>query len=133
VRARGPVGGEPQDPRAEGGQRPSVGRDLELIEFVQVADQLRVGPLIPLRGLGMPDAQAEQEPARVPSRDPVIGGGHGGGVVLPHVDDPGGHRDVVRRGQQVLDAAQVAVGGAADPDRAVAKRLRLGHQVRGEP
>ena len=43
---------------------------------------------------------------------------------------PPGDLAVVER---LLDTTEVAVGGPAHPDRPVAKRLYLSHQVRGEP
>ena len=60
MRARGAVRDEPQDLRAERGQDPALGRDLEVIELVQVADELGVRLLVLLGGFGMPDAETEQ-------------------------------------------------------------------------
>jgi hypothetical protein len=74
----------------------------------------------------MPDAQAEQETARVPGREPVVGRADGRGVVLPYVEDPGRDGDVVRRVENALDVAQVAVRGTARPDGPVTQRFHLG-------
>ena len=132
-RPGGALGGQPQDPGAEGGQRPARGRDLELVELVQVADELVVRPLVLLGGFRMPDPEAEQEAIQVPGGNPVVGGGHRRGVVLPHVDDAGAHHDALRRVQQLVDDAEVSVRRPAQPDGAVAQRLHLGHYLRGEP
>ena len=132
MRARGPLRREPQDPGPERRQDPALGRDLELIELVQVADELGVGPLVLPGGFGIPDAEAEQEPVRVPGGDPVVGRAHGRRVVLPHVDDPGGYDDVLGGVQQLLDDAQIARRGAAHPDGPVPEGLHFGRYLRGE-
>ena len=133
VRTPGPLRREPQNPGAEGRQDPAPDRDLEVIELVQVADERGVGALILPGGFGVPDPEAEQEAARVPGGDPVVGGAHGRGIVLPHVDDPGGHGDVLRGVQQMLHDGQVTRRGAAHPDGSVPEGFHFGHDLRGEP
>ena len=132
VRAGGALGGEREHLRAERGQRPVLDGHALGVEDVEVVDDRVVGAAVLLGGLRVADADAEQEAAGMGGGDPVVGrrdvlGGRG-----PHVDDAGGDGQVRGGVEQLLGEEQVGGRRPADPDRAVAERLDLLGETRGE-
>ncbi len=59
----------------------------------------------------MARAHAQQEPSREALFDPVERRGDLAGLVLPHVDDAGGHDQGGRRAEELLGRGQVSGGG----------------------
>ena len=72
VRACAALGRELEHLRSERGDHPPAGGHLRGVERVQVLDQHVVGLAVLVGVLGMPDADAEQEPAGVGVLDAVV-------------------------------------------------------------
>ena len=84
-----------------------MGGDPVLVELVEVFDQRVVGLAIFGDRLGMPDADTEQETARVSPVDAVERLGHRFGRRRPDVDDPGRYLQRRRRFQDGFHPGQL--------------------------
>ena len=132
VRARRALGGEGEHLRPERGEHPVLDGHALGVEDVEVVDDRVVRAAVLLRGLGMADADAEQEAAGVDRGDPVVRRRDLGGGRAPHVHDARGDGEAAGGVEQLLGEEQVRGRGPADPHRAVAERLDLLRQARGE-
>jgi hypothetical protein len=123
MRACGALRGQLEHLRAERGDHATVLRHAVLVEHVEVLVQRIDGLEVLLMRLGVADADAEQEAARVSLVDAVEGVGDGSGVRRPDVDDA--RRDLQRGGllEDRFDPVQLGRRGTAHPYGAVAQRL----------
>ncbi len=110
VRARTALRRQLQHLGAERSDHAPTRRHLGGVQRVEVFDEYVVGLAVLLGVLGMADADAEQEPARIGVLDAVVCLGDLVGRRRPHVDDSGG--DLQRLGllQDGLDVVQIALG-----------------------
>ena len=107
VRARRALGGQRQHLRPERGEHPVLDGHALGVEDVEVVDDRVVGAAVLLRGLGMADADAEQEAAGVGRGDPVVRRRDLGGGRAPHVHDAGGDGEAAGGVEQLLGEEQV--------------------------
>ena len=116
---------------AERGQDPAVRRDAAGIELVEVVHHGRVGLPVGRDGFGVADADPQQEAVAVPGGDSPVRRGDVRGVVGPHVDDRGGHRDRGRGVQDALRQGEITDRRAAEPEprRGVSQRLGLDREA----
>jgi hypothetical protein len=93
------LGGEVEHLRTQRGGDALVARDRRLrrVEAVEECPHGRQRPCVVARGLGMPDADAEQEAAGELAGQLRVLRRHVSGLVLPDVEDPRGDRDLPGR------------------------------------
>jgi|GEM_PF-7092832 len=127
--ARGLLAGQPEHLGAKRGQDERSRRNAIGAEILHVGGDGVVRALILLGRLRVPGADPEHEPARVLRLQAGEGTGHGVRVVLPDVDDAGADQHRRRRGEQLADLGQLAVGRSADPQRAEARFLQVGREL----
>jgi hypothetical protein len=115
--------------RAERGEHQGVLRDAAGAQRVHVGGEglVRI-PVRPCR-FPVPRADAEHEAARMTVLHPGERAGHVVRAVLPHVHDAGAQGQGAGRVEQFLRLGQVAVGRAAEPERAEAGLLDGGGQL----
>src|SRR5829696_7047933 len=109
--------------RTERRDHPAAFRHAVLVELVEVLGERIVGLAVLVSRLGMPDADAQQEAARIGLVDAVEGLGDGSGLRGPDVDDARG--DLQRGGllEDRFDPIQLGRRRSADPHGAIAQRL----------
>ena len=107
VRAGAALRRKLQHPRAQRRDHPTIGGDAVVVELVEVVHQRVVGLAVFGDRLGMPDADTQQEAARVGLVDAVERLGHRLGGRRPDVDDAGGHLQRGRRFEDGLHPLQL--------------------------
>ena len=128
VGAERALGGEVEHLRPERGGDHLLARHAAGVEAVEEPAHGGQRAGVVARRLRVPDADAEQEAPRVRAAQLQVLPGDVGRVVLPDVEDARGDRDLL--GRLEVRAGVVERRRAAEPERAVAERLELGHDAR---